>query len=98
MRKSRAILASFVVAVALAVAGSVAAQSGSAPQSTSLGVRIEPVRPYHPGDLVWWTTPPVAEPDASSLLSSGCQRVPASGYIGSGVYAESSSNYSNYWS
>lgn len=59
---------------------------------------IEPVRPYQPGDLVWTTSPPVADVQTHGLLSSGCQRVPASGYIGTGVYASSSSQYSNHWS
>ena len=52
--------------------------------------------PYQPGDKVWTSSdqvPTAAQPDAN-----GCQRVPASGYIGPGVYASTSYEYSNYWS
>lgn len=53
-----------------------------------------PPPPWHPGDLVWTSPPPVTELQA---LSSGCQRVPATGYISPGVYAETSSQYSTFW-
>jgi hypothetical protein len=59
-------------------------------------VTVEPVRPYRSGDLVWMSSPPVAQ--LVTPLSSGCQRVPATGYIGTNVYADSTSEYSNYWS
>jgi hypothetical protein len=89
-----AILA-FLAAFATAILNSDLARAAQSDQTRTW---IEPVRPYQPGDLVWTTSPPVTEIGAESLLSSGCQRVPASGYIGTGVYASSSSQYSNYWS
>lgn len=60
-------------------------------------VRVEPVRPYQPGDHVWSTAPPPVTITSAALLSSGCQRVPATGYIGTNVYADSSAQYSNFW-
>lgn len=51
-------------------------------------------RPWKPGDLVWTTSPPVVELRA---LGSGCQRVPATGYISPGVYAQTTSQYSTFW-
>lgn len=51
--------------------------------------------PWQPGDLVWTSDPPVTE---LSALSNGCQRVPATGYIGSGVYARTTTEYSVFWS
>jgi hypothetical protein len=63
----------------------------------------EPVRPYRPGDTVWLTTPPTggaaSDPEGSfETLATGCQRVPSSGYIGQGVFANTTFQYSNYWS
>jgi hypothetical protein len=53
--------------------------------------------PYQPGDKVWTSPVPLAlGPD--DLESTGCQRVPPTGYLGSGVYAESSRQYSTHWS
>jgi hypothetical protein len=56
---------------------------------------VEAVRPFQSGDLIWATSPPIALPVSAS---SGCQRVPTSGYLGTGVYASSSSQYANHWS
>lgn len=55
---------------------------------------VVPVRPYHLGDKVWLTTPPVPE---LAVLAEDCQRVPATGYVGTNVYASSSAAYANYW-
>lgn len=79
-------------------AGVASSDVARAADSRVAHVRVEPVRPYQPGDLVWTMSPPVTQIETESLLSSGCQRVPASGYVGTGVYASSSSQYSNYWS
>jgi hypothetical protein len=49
---------------------------------------------WQPGDLIWTTEPPPVE---FGLLSEGCQRVPATGFIGPGVYARTTAQYSNYW-
>lgn len=56
---------------------------------------VSPVRPYRAGDKIWWTTPPAAS--GVGALANGCQRVPATGYIGTNVYAESSAEYANFW-
>lgn len=90
-----AAIAAILAALAVAVSSS---NSATAADSRIAQTWIEPVRPYQPGDFVWTTSPPVAQLGPASLLSSGCQRVPASGYIGTGVYASSSSQYSNHWS
>jgi len=54
-----------------------------------------PPRPWQPGDQVWTTEPPVTA--LVGPLSDGCTRVPASGYIGPGVYASTSAKYSVFW-
>src|SRR3972149_2815678 len=59
-------------------------------------VTIEPVRPYRGGDFVWTSSPPVIQ--LVTPLSSGWHRGPAPGYIGTNVRADSTSEYSNYWS
>ena len=59
---------------------------------------VEPVRPYQPGDQVWLTSPPVTQIGTTTATAGGCERVPSTGYIGTNVYADSSSQYSNYWS
>lgn len=61
------------------------------------GPEPRPVRPYQPGDLVWSETPP-AQLAASVPDATGCQRVPASGYIGKGVFTQTTFEYANYWS
>jgi hypothetical protein len=98
-RRLPAMIAAAIIAVLAALAAAVLS-SGPAKAAPSSTARtwIEPVRPYRHGDFVWTTSPPVTLVETESLLSSGCQRVPASGYIGTGVYASSSSQYSNYWS
>lgn len=53
-----------------------------------------PVRPYRVGDKVWLTTPPSVQ----LPLATGCQRVPATGYIGQGVFSQTTFEYTNYWS
>lgn len=100
MRTPRRLIVGFALAAVLALPGSVAADpslTGRAEPPAPF-MHLEPVRPYQPGDLVWLIEPPTIELSPLSLLSSGCQRVPSSGYIGTGVYASSSSVYSNYWS
>jgi hypothetical protein len=66
-----------------------------APDPAVVHVIFTPVRAYQPGDRVWTSSaqvPAPAQPDAN-----GCQRVPSSGYIGYDVYAQTSTEYSNYW-
>lgn len=60
-------------------------------------VAVTPVRAYQPGDYVWKTTPPTARGGVGTM-DVGCDRVPATGYIGTNVYAESGAHYANYWS
>jgi hypothetical protein len=92
-------VATAIIGTLAALAAAIVLSSDSAIAADLPAARtwIEPVRPYQPGDFVWTTSPPVAQLELQ-VLSSGCQRVPASGYIGSGVYASSSSQYSNFWS
>ena len=61
----------------------------------SVTVVVTPAAPFRLGDRVWTNNaqvPSPAIPDAN-----GCQRVPSSGYIGPGVFASTSYEYSNYW-
>jgi hypothetical protein len=71
-----------------------AAQHGQRPARLVRTVTVTPVRPWHPGDQVWTTSPP---PSGLSVTATGCQRVPSSGYIGHLAYAQTSVEYSNYW-
>jgi len=82
-------LAGAVFALLLAA---VALMAQAAPGSTG---SVTPVRPYTPGDKVWTSAPPVT---ALTDSGTGCQRVPASGYVGHNVYAQTSVKYSSYWS
>lgn len=59
-------------------------------------VTVTPIRPYQPGDLVWTSSPPPPAPTADSM-DVGCDRVPATGYIGTNVYADSGAHYANFW-
>lgn len=98
-RRLTAPIAAAILAVLAASAAAILnSDLAKAAPSDQTRTWIKPVRPYQPGDLVWTTSPPVTEIGTESSLSSGCQRVPASGYISTGVYASSSSQYSNYWS
>jgi hypothetical protein len=97
-RLTATIAAAIIVILAALAAAALNSDPAKAAPSHQPRTWIEPVRPYQPGDLVWTTSPPLAEIVPTALLSSGCQRVPATGYIGTGVYASSSSQYSNYWS
>lgn len=81
-----------VAAVIGPATASASARSSSARGSAAL--LPPPVAPYRPGDQIWITEPPVV---VLAPLGSGCQRLPSTGYIGSGVYAQTSSEYSNYW-
>jgi hypothetical protein len=85
----------FLASPATAAVDPATAEVGE-PSGTS-PVTISAVRPYQPGDHVWLTPPPVSELRMTAV-SSGCQRVPSTGYIGTNVYADSVSQYSNYWS
>ncbi len=96
-------LAAAALAAVIAFPAAGAADPGHAPQASAPAgpaVAVEPVRPYQPGDKVWLTSPPVTEFQmATATASAGdCQRVPSTGYIGTNVYADSVSAYSNYWS
>lgn len=69
-------------------------------------VTVSPAAPYQPGDFVWYSTPPTTASTTSTSsfnslvtpMANGCQRVPSSGYIGTGVYASSTAEYANDWS
>ena len=95
------LLAAAALAASIVFPAAGAADTGRAPQASSpfgQAVAVEPVRPYQPGDKVWLTTPPVTELQITTSSASDCQRVPSTGYIGTNVYADSVSVYSNYWS
>src|SRR5262249_37082406 len=66
----------------------------SATAAEARGPHVRPI-PYRPGSLVWATTPPPGL--QARPLSNGCDRVPATGYIGSGVYSQSGTHVSGSW-
>lgn len=84
------------VCVGLLVVGSLwlGSLAGRSEAAAVAKITVTPVRPYRPGDKVWLQAPPPAE---VTLLATGCQRVPATGYIGTNVYADSTAQYANYW-
>lgn len=86
------LLAAAALAASIVFPTAGAADTGRAPQASSpigQAVTVEPVRPYRPGDKVWLTSPPVTELRVTSMSAADCQRVPATGYIGTNVYADS---------
>lgn len=95
-RLSLGFVAATLLTLVVAAATPERAATASSRSSTSaLVMTVTPVRPYRPGDKIWLTTP---APPAVVALSDGCQRVPATGYIGTNVYANSTAQYANYWS
>ena len=54
------------------------------------------IRPWQAGDRVWTVQPPLVDLEFAAL-TTGCARVPASGYIGAQVYAQTASYYTNHW-
>lgn len=92
------IIAAVLVGIGTVAAGAAFGAGESAAKSIgAVTVTIEPVRPYQRGDLVWTTTPPVPEQQLGAL-DTGCDRVPATGYISTNVYADSGAHYANFWS
>lgn len=89
------VLCSLGAVAAVPVSPAAVNSPGPAAQQLSLTVTVIPVRPYQPGDLVWTTSPPA--PEGMSAMDVGCDRVPATGYIGTNVYADSGAHYANYW-
>lgn len=91
------ISAVFLGALALAalLSTNAAGRTDGATSRQLVTATVSPVRPYRTGDKVWVTTPPAAS--GVGTLANGCQRVPATGYIGFNVYADSSAEYANYW-
>ena len=85
-----------LIAVTLAAVGVVAPAGGADTSGGAVVVTVLPVRPYQPGDHVWLTTPPTGVATAA-MFATGCERVPASGYIGTNVYANSNAHYVNFW-
>ncbi|HZT92558.1 MAG TPA: hypothetical protein VFA05_11015 [Gaiellaceae bacterium] len=79
-----------------APASSATEASDAAAAAALPSASVTPVRPYQAGDQVWTTdasVPSPAQPNAN-----GCQRVPASGYIGTTVYAATTDEYATSWS
>lgn len=89
------VVAAGAAGTAPAAGSSSSASPGNAAIASELGVTPAPVAPYRPGDLVWTTSPPVAQ---LVPFGSSCQRVPSSGYIGHDVYAQTTGEYSSSWS
>lgn len=86
-----------LVAVAFAVAVTPAGVAAKPePAEGAVVVTVTSVRPYQPGDRVWLTPPPPPAQSAG-LFATGCERVPATGYIGTNVYADSNAHYANFW-
>jgi hypothetical protein len=86
---------SFVfLAVALLLANGATAWATPS-DSRGRTVTVSPERPYQPGEIVWHSAPPAAD---SSGPDATCERVPATGYIGQGVFASSGSHFSSGWS
>jgi hypothetical protein len=81
----------------ITVAPATAADDPKDPRADApvVAITVTPVRPYRTGDFVWLTNPP--PPSGASTMDVGCDRVPATGFIGTNVYAESGAHYANYW-
>lgn len=93
------LLAGALLVGALLLPDEAVGRSGGQSRAASpLGiVTVATVTPYRPGDLVWTTPPPPADTASLDLMATGCDRVPASGYLGTNVYADSNAHYANYW-
>lgn len=85
-----------ILAPALLLAHATVGLSAAPSDPVQTTVTVKPVRPYQPGDKVWYSAPPV--PSNREGIESTCERVPATGYIGQGVFASSGSYYSTSWS
>lgn len=81
------------VSVALLASGSVAAGSLGSPTERQVVVTVTPVRPYQVGDPIWTSSAPATV----IQFATGCQRVPATGYIGSGATGQTTAQYANRW-
>lgn len=85
-----------VVVLSVLLVGSVATSVlTSSARATSAAPGPQPVRSFRAGDIVWMSTPPTV---VLAPMGTGCQRVPATGYIGPNVYAQTTGQYSSYWS
>jgi hypothetical protein len=79
-------MAAGVVLVA-SLCSATAAAEARAPRVTAI--------PYTPGAFVWYVAPP---PALKARKLGSCDRVPASGFLGSGVYSQSGTHVSGSWS
>ena len=104
MKSSLRIARLALTAALLLVSAGTAAAGTLAP----VVVTVSPATPYQPGDYVWYSTPPASTTTGLSSfgvnsfggvspMANGCQRVPSTGYISSGVYANSTAEYANDW-
>lgn len=88
-----------MAAITIAPGAHAAVSEGTVPQGAGdppiAVVTVTPVRAYQPGDYVWTTAPPSPKSDVE--MDVGCDRVPATGFIGTNVYADSGAHYANYW-
>jgi hypothetical protein len=95
----RVAMLSLCIGSALFWAGGAGANQSSATSTSadpSPHVTVTPIRPYHFGDKVWTSSPPV-ENIVAQPFTSGCVSVPTSGYIGSGVYANTNYHTTDGW-
>jgi hypothetical protein len=72
-----------------------AAGASSAPAASRYVMSVTPVRPYQPGDQI--VTGSGKSPSGDSITATGCQRVPSSGYLATGSFANTTAEYSNHW-
>ncbi len=84
-----------MIRLLLAGAAAVAALTGAAPAAPRVVVTVVPVRPYQPGDLLRFDSAP--PPGTDGTLATGCQRVPASGYLTTNSVASTTAEYANHW-
>jgi hypothetical protein len=86
-----------IMCAAMALGAVVVATASAAPQSSSTARASipPPPPPYQPGDRVWYGEAP---PVVLSPLGTGCQRVPATGYLAPGASDRTTGEYSNHWS
>jgi hypothetical protein len=81
-------------AAALVFAVVAAAPASSARTTHQVRVTVTPVRPYQLGDE---QTGSLSAPIGASPLATGCQRVPATGYLTTGSATNSVAEYANHW-
>jgi len=83
-----------VVAAAVSVVATVFLAGTAQARRSTPTIYVTSVRPYQPGDKLWTVAAPLAQITPYAI---GCQRVPSSGYIGQGVFAQTTQEYASSW-